>query len=378
MGDAVGAGSEFVELEHAHGAVPDHGLAVGKSVLEGLDRVGADVQAHPAVGDGIDRHGLAIGIGGEGIGQHHIAGQQQLHALGGRLGLQLLGQFELVLFHQALAHGQAAGFVEGENHAAADQHLVALVDQGFEHADLAAHLGAAHDRRQGTLGLIDGALEVLEFLLHQVAGHAGLEVGGDAFGGGVGPVGGAEGVVHIHIGQLGQFGGEVAFVLFFFGEEAHVFEQQHVAIGHGGHLGFGVGADAAVGFGHGHAEQRAEAGGHGGEAHGLIHLALGPAEVGRQDHLGALGGEVVDGGQGRLDAGVVGDRTGVIEGHVEVDPHQHPLATELIGGQAGQGALCHGCGELRSGEINLRPICPVGTPGPAPGRQRVPRGQGPR
>ena len=140
MGDAVGAGRKLVELEHAHGAVPDHCLAVGQGLLEGFDRVGSDVQAHPAVRDGVDGHGLAVGVGGEVVSQHNIGGQQQLHALGGRLGLELLGQLQLVLFHQALAHRQAAGLVEGEDHAAADQHLVALVDQGLEHADLGAHL----------------------------------------------------------------------------------------------------------------------------------------------------------------------------------------------------------------------------------------------
>ena len=103
-GDGVGASGELVELEHAHGAVPDHGLTVGQGVLEHLDRVGADVETHPAVGDGVDVSDLAVGIGGEVVGQHHVGGQQQLHALGLGLGFQLLGQFQLVLFHQALAH----------------------------------------------------------------------------------------------------------------------------------------------------------------------------------------------------------------------------------------------------------------------------------
>ena len=76
VGDAVGAGGKLVELEHAHGAVPDHGFAVGQGFLEGFERVGADVKAHPAIGDGVDRHGLAVGVGGEVVGQHHIGGQQ--------------------------------------------------------------------------------------------------------------------------------------------------------------------------------------------------------------------------------------------------------------------------------------------------------------
>ena len=128
----------------------------------------------------------------------------------------------------------------------------------------------------------------------------------------MGPVGGAEGVVHVNIGKGGQLGSETGVVLLFFSEEAHVFEQHHIAFGHGCHLGFGFGADAAVGFHYGLAEQLAEAGSNGGEAHGFVHLALGTAEVGRQDHLGALAAQVFDRGQGGPDAGVVGDGTGVI------------------------------------------------------------------
>jgi hypothetical protein len=175
----------------------------------------------------------------------------------------------------------------------------------------------------------------------------------------VGAVGGAEGVVHIHVGQGCQLGGEAGIVLLLLGEEAHVLQQHHIALSHRGHLGLGVGADAAVGLHHGLAQQLAEAGGHGGEAHALIHLALGPAEVGGQDHLGALGGEVVDRGQGSADAGVVGDGAGVIERYVEVDPHQHALAAQLIGAEAGQGSLRHGTAP--GGWINAAELSPAGS-----------------
>ena len=152
---------------------------------------------------------------------------------------------------------------------------------------------------------------------------------------------------------MGKFG----LVLLFLSEEAHVFEQHHTAFLQGGHLGLGVGADAAFSLGDGHAQQVAEAGGHLGEAHALVHLALGPAEVGCQDHLGAVVAQVGDGGQGRPDAGVVGDGAGVIERYVEVNPHQHALAAEIIGRKAGQGSLRHGAPGDRElpGEVSPRP-----------------------
>jgi hypothetical protein len=52
---------------------------------------------------------------------------------------------------------------------------------------------------------------------------------GDAFGGGVGAVGGAEGVVDVDLGEAGKLFGEGGVVGFFFGVEAEVFEQKDLA-----------------------------------------------------------------------------------------------------------------------------------------------------
>ena len=60
-GDGVGALGEGVHLEDTHGAVPDDGLAVGEGALELLDGLGADVQTHPALGDGVNVHDLVVG-----------------------------------------------------------------------------------------------------------------------------------------------------------------------------------------------------------------------------------------------------------------------------------------------------------------------------
>ena len=75
--------------------------------------------------------------------------------------------------------------------------------------------------------------------------------------------------------------------------------------------------------------------------------------MGREDHLGALADQIVDGGQGCADAGVVGDRTGIVQGHVEVNPHENAFAAEVGAGEAGQGTLRHGvvsCGKKTRGD----------------------------
>ena len=62
----------------------------------------------------------------------------------------------------------------------------------------------------------------------------------------------------------------------------------------------------------------------------LVRPALRAAEMGEQDHLGALVGELADGRQHALDAGGVGDLA-VLHRHVEIDAQQDALALHLGG-----------------------------------------------
>ena len=55
-------------------------------------------------------------------------------------------------------------------------------------------------------------------------------------------------------------------------------------------------------------------------------LTLGATKVSREHNLGALANEVVDGGQRCANAGVIGDGAGIIEGNVEVNPHEDAFA----------------------------------------------------
>ena len=61
-----------------------------------------------------------------------------------------------------------------------------------------------------------------------------------------------------------------------------------------------------------------------------------------EDDLGALLEEVLDGGDGGADAGVVGDVLVVVERHVEVGPHEHALPLELRGAEVPDALLGHG------------------------------------
>ena len=56
---------------------------------------------------------------------------------------------------------------------------------------------------------------------------------------------------------------------------------------------------------------------------------MGTYKVGGHEDLGAGLGEVLEGGDGRADARVVGDVEVTVEGHVEVAAHEHGLALEV-------------------------------------------------
>lgn len=75
--------------------------------------------------------------------------------------------------------------------------------------DLGGNLGATHDGGEGALGLLDGALKVVELLLQQEAGHGGRQELGHALGRAVCAVSGAEGVVHEQVERRGELLGEV-------------------------------------------------------------------------------------------------------------------------------------------------------------------------
>ncbi len=143
--------------------------------------------------------------------------------------------------------------------------------------------------------------------------------------------------------RFGELLGEAAVVLFFFGVEAEVFEEEGLAglevVGEFfGDLADAVRGEADVFIGAEDViEQFAEAHDDGAQAHGVDALALGAAEVGGEDDLGLVADRVLDGGDGLADARVVGDEA-VLEGDVEVDTDEDALVGEI---EVADGELGH-------------------------------------
>ena len=197
---------------------------------------------------------------------------------------------------------------------------------------------------------------------------------GDAFGGSVRTVGGAEGIVDVHLTQAGEFLCESRVVGFLFGVEAEIFEQQHFAVFQlvgelAGEIADAVGREGDIDLlADGVVEHDTEAVHDGAKAVFGIGLALGTAEVGAEYDLAAMPEYELNGGEGLTDARVVEDFGAVIrEGHVEVDADQHMLMLQLIGAvgeAADRGDLHDGFPEtrVRYGALVERRCAPIFTP----------------
>ena len=181
-----------------------------------------------------------------------------------------------------------------------------LVASTLSTASLSATLAPADDRHEGPRGSLEDLPQDLHLAGEAQAGGAGQE-GGRADDGGVGAVRGAEGLVDVGVEALYQALHEGRVVGLLARVEAQVLGQpdpraQHLR---------GARRTGSI-------SQR----GSGAPA--------GPAQMRRRHHLRPLVLQPAQGRQGRRDAEVVG-HGGLaphadVQGDVEVDPHQHPLA----------------------------------------------------
>ena len=173
----------------------------------------------PVGGDSVDGDGRGLRVGGEFGGDDGVHGEADAHARGFGAGEDVAGHAEQAVLDERRADLDAVRLEEGVGHAAAHEEAVELRQEVVDGGDLGADLGAADDGGEGTGRIGDERAEVAHLLLQQEAGHAGEE-GGDARGGGVGAVGGPEGVVDVDVGERAEGGGEDAVVRLLFGVES--------------------------------------------------------------------------------------------------------------------------------------------------------------
>src|SRR5690606_15939522 len=123
----------------------------------------------------------------------------------------------------------APGKEECIRHAAANEQRVDPGDQVLQDGDLVRHLGAADDRGEGALRMLEELAECLNFLLHEEA-EIGGEVVRDASRRCMSAMCSTEGIVHVDVAKPGESFGKFGVVLFLAGVEPQVLEQGDVTV----------------------------------------------------------------------------------------------------------------------------------------------------
>ncbi len=347
---AHGAGREFGHFKAAHRAIPDYGL--GSLDFGGIQLQGfrADVQSHPT-GRNVFANDLGIGVSIEFISRDIVYWEQEFDAGGLGCVQRLFGGFEQVVFAQRRADLMAERLQEGIGHAAADQERVDVADQVLQDFQLAGNFGAADDRHKGTLRFFQSQAEIVNFLLHQEAGDArsalGAHVLADDRRGGVLAFRCAKGVVDIDVTIGGQFRRHRVLQRLVLGLElGSILVAQTIGLGLGLFAFFKAGVlqhqnlpglqrgDSSVSL---HAVRReldwlaqylGQIFSHWLQAQfRLVAIGFRTTQVAHQGQSRALVKDVLNGRQGRLNAGVIRDLA-VLERDVEVNPHNDFFACE--------------------------------------------------
>jgi hypothetical protein len=221
---------ERLQLEHAHRPVPEDRLGGGQARRVQLGRGRADVEPHPAVGDLADRHHPRLGVGGESIRHHHVAGQQQpAAALTGVAHRRPRDRLAVLVLVPRRAHREAVRDQEGEGHGASDQDRIGQLGEAVDDPDLVGHLDTADHHHERPRRAVQQAREGVQLGLQQQPRRR-RQLLRDSHRGGVRAVHRPEGVLHEQVGVGGQLGREAGIVGLLARVEAQVLEHPQLAL----------------------------------------------------------------------------------------------------------------------------------------------------
>ena len=141
----------------------------------------------------------------------------------------------------------------------------------------------------------------------------------------------AECIVNICISQRSQLFAELRHVLGLFLAETGVLQQNDIAVVHGSNSSLCVLAHnvVVVSKHNGLAQLCAQSHSNGCQAELCLGAILGFAQVAAQDDLCAIVDQLLDGGQSRVDAVLVGDDT-IFHRNVEIAADKHFLAAVIL------------------------------------------------
>src|SRR5919112_3623526 len=199
-GHTLRAFREVVDLEDAHGAVPEDGARARDVPFEECHCSRADIQTHLARRDTVDRHRLGLGAFLHSIGYDDIDRQDQPVAGLFHEAFRLL---QVVGLDERVAGLVAEGLEERESHSSTDEQRVRGFQQALYDAQLIRDLRLPENGDEGALGMFEDLIQVCDLLFHQESCCRGQPLGYPD-GRGVRPMGRAECIVYVEIGEGGE------------------------------------------------------------------------------------------------------------------------------------------------------------------------------
>jgi len=178
------------------------------------------------------------------------------------------------------------------------------------------------------LRVFERATHDRDFLLNQVAADC-RQIIGNAGGGGMRAVSGAERIVDINFGQRGKLLREFGIVLFLFLVETDVLDQHHIAVLQRSGQRLRAFTDDIGRHFNFLTERLGEVGCHRSQRIFHVKLALRTAQMGAKDYSGILRNQITDGFERFVNALGITDVAFGIERNIEIAAHQNALALHV-------------------------------------------------
>ena len=323
LGYHAGPLAETVHLEHAHGTVPDDGLAAGQAARKLICGCGRYIHDKGPVGDPVSRHGLNRGRRGSKLAGHHdLLGKVNIDGVFLGTFQYLPGEVQPVLFDTGGPGVAAHSVQEGDAHPATDEQVVQLAQEIFQHQYFVAYLGSPHQSRQWLLRRLQGTAHRVDFLLNEEP-HSRRQIFGEPDGRGMGAVGHGEGIHHEGVGQARQRLGKLGRVFLLTSVKPQILKQHNVSGCHTGDGGLHFRAVNMRQAANRVVKQDSQTVSNGSQPQFFHNLPSRAAQVGAKDDPAALVDQVANSRQSGAEALVVkGDGlNSLFDRDVEIDPH---------------------------------------------------------